>query len=117
MIVVVLLMVPAYIALASIKISAPAAGERLARSLTDTSSSVGGLLDDDGTCRKTGSSRGWRCEVVDSEGSGGVTYVVKVQQNGSCWDARLTQDNPAAEMERRVSGCVERHLLPLPELW
>src|SRR4051794_2723737 len=37
------------------------------------------------------SAQGWTCEVADPRGSGGsVLYLVKMDGDSSCWDARGT---------------------------
>jgi hypothetical protein len=91
----------AYLAGASVKVS---------------SGSAGAILDYDGTCLQTHQAARWRCGVVDTEGSGGATYDVNVRVDSSCWDAQMVNDASEGGMPARVSGCVERSLLPLPEL-
>jgi hypothetical protein len=51
--------------------------------------------------------RRWHCDVWDSGGSGTVRYAVRVQPDGSCWDARL-DSSPGEPMPETVSGCVHR---------
>jgi hypothetical protein len=46
----------------------------------------------------------WRCEVIDSGGSGGVTYDVRIRE-GSCWTGRLRVSS-GEPMPARISGCV-----------
>jgi hypothetical protein len=51
-------------------------------------------------------ARRWTCEVTDPGGSGGfVTYLVEMEREGSCWDAR-TVERASSTLPRRISGCV-----------
>ena len=54
------------------------------------------------TCTRTDRPREWTCGVPDSEGSGEVSYRVRVREDSSCWDGT----GGGSGRPRRISGCV-----------
>lgn len=91
----------------------PAVGSVSPRALnySVTKKAGGSVIASVGPCRrsgerdKRGGERVYRCSVSDSGGSGGATYVVKV--DGRCWKARrLGKGGFDGELRRRADGCV-----------
>jgi hypothetical protein len=83
----------------------PAIGSFSAKALDHSvTDRVGGQLLFIHPCRRTG-RHAFRCEVADSRGSGGATYVVAA--HGRCWKARrLGRASSEGKLKRRASGCV-----------
>ncbi|MGE4178121.1 MAG: hypothetical protein AB7G65_20030 [Thermoleophilia bacterium] len=45
----------------------------------------------------------WRCNVLDSEGSGSASYRVLVRAGSSCWRAQRIADHSERGMPPRLS--------------
>jgi hypothetical protein len=84
----------------------PAVGSYSRQALNySVSKRVGGSVIGVGPCRKQARHR-FRCQVADSEGSGGATYQVTV--DGRCWKARMAHDyGHEGKLERRANGCLK----------
>jgi hypothetical protein len=95
-----------YALAARVLIHGPVNGHTLAISVGRSSGSAGELLDDLSDCVPMAAASAWSCEVDDREGSGGVTYLVRVGLDTSCWRATLTADGSEGGMPRHPSGCV-----------
>ena len=106
--VVVLVAFVAYAMLARFVLHGPVASVSLAEAVIRESGSADATLDDEPNgCRRLSASR-WSCTVGDQQGSGGVTYRVSVEADGSCWDATLADDHSEGGMPAEIEGCVYR---------
>jgi hypothetical protein len=104
-----------YALLARFVLHGPVSPDSLAEAVTRESDSAGSSLDDPGRCRQA-SAAIWSCSVLDEQGSGGATYKVTVNADGSCWEATLDQDSSEGGMPGSLDGCVYRWQWALTDL-
>ena len=89
----------AYALAARFVLHGPVTARSLVEAVEEESGSAGTILGTAEPCRRLRAVKTWECSVLESSGSGGVDYEVRVRNRSSYGEGGLPT---------RISGCVYR---------